>query len=292
MIRQFELINEYGQNFGLNDVRKGALLNPQGFGYAMEYSYVKIGAYWKEQYIKDSQGTIEGNIIFGSASPYEAQSQFLEFLRVSKSLALKRTTPAGVHYKDVQVVSYDLSEITEGNVLSCPIKMVSKSLWYVSSSQRASIISSADDEARYSYRFPSRFNDYADGYLDINNTGSVPASFEVEFYGTIVNPVITLEVAGEANKVVSITVSAAQGERVIYSSRDGNLYCFKGTDAQIAEFRRSGSTTGMTNLALGFSLSNENFYKLPVGASKLHITADSTLENPIIVNIYKYFRAV
>jgi len=291
MIRQFELVNELGQSFGLNDVKKGFLQNPTGLGYSLEYAFAKVGPYWKEQYIRDTQASITGEVVFGTTSPYEAQTEFLAFVRSSKTISLKRTTPAGTHFKDVVIVSYEITEITEGNVLTCPITMLGTSLWYTSSAEKAAIIASSDNEFRFPVTWPARINDYSDGYLNVDNNGSCEASFEVEFYGAVDNPAIALEVEGVEVAKVEIAASITSAQRIFYSSKDGSLCCFKGSSEAISEYKRSGNTTGLTNLALGFSLSNENFFKLPVGNSKLHITADSTLTNPIMVSIYKYYRA-
>lgn len=292
MIRQFELINELGQSFGLNDVRRGFLQNPTGLGYSMEYSFAKMGISWQEQYMRDTQATISGEVVFATTSPYEAQQSFLKFVRESKSVSLKRTTPAGAYYKDVAITSYAITEITEGNVLSCPINMIAKSLWYIKTSTKVDIISTASSSTRYSYMFPSSFNDYANGYLSVDNDGSVGAAFTVEMYGALANPVITIEVNGTEVSRVEINSSISSGQRIIYSSKDGNLYCYKGTDSQIEGFKRNGVIDGLTNLVSGMSLSNENFFKIPTGESKLHVTADSALTNSIFVEIFKSYRAV
>jgi len=291
-MREFGLVNELGQSFGLNNVKTGFMQNPTGMGYTMEYGYAKVGARWKELYMRDVQATMGGEVVFATTSPYEAQVQFLQFVRSSKKISFWKKTPAGTYYRDVAIVGYDITEITTGNVLSCPITMIATSLWYTSSAERAAIIASSDNEFRFPVTWPARLNDYSDGYLNIDNNGSCEADIEVEFYGSIDNPSMSIEVNDVEIASVDITASVASGHRIIYSSKDGNLYCFSGTDAAITEFKRNGTTTNLTNLVLGFSLENENFLKLPVGNSKLHITADSTIENPIMISIYKYFRAV
>lgn len=291
-MREFGLRNELGQSFALNNVNTGFMQNPTGLGYTMEYAYAKMGPYWKEMYKRDTQANITGEIVFGTSSPYEAQVSFLQFVRSSKAVTLWKKTEAGTYYKDVEIVGYDITEIGSGNLLTCPITMIAKSLWYVSSAERAAIISSADDEFRFPVTWPARFNDYSDGYLNVNNDGSCESSFEVEFYGSIDNPTIALEVNGIEMAKVEITGSATSSQRIFYSSIDGELCCFLGTAAAITEYRQTGKTTGLTNLVTAFDITNENFFKIPVGNSKLHITADSTIENPIMVNIYKYYRAV
>lgn len=291
-MRQFELINELGQSFGLNDIRSGFLQNPTGLGYSMEYGFTKLGTYWKQQYMRDTQATISGEVVFGTSSPYEAQKAFLEFVRSSKNVKLKRTTPAGSYYKDVVIVRYDISEIANGNVLTCPIEMIATSLWYANKSEKAIVIQSEGEVTRYSYRFPSRFNDQSGGYYEVNNNGSVSAGFMIEFYGGISNPVVILKVNDTEQARLEIDTSITSGQRILFSSIDGSLFCYKGSIADIESFKVTGEPTNLTNLAYGFSIENENFFKLPIGVSRLEFEADSSLVNPIVITTYKYFRAV
>lgn len=291
-MRKFELINELGQSFGLNDIRTGFMQNPTGLGYSMEYAFVKMGTSWKQQYMRDTQSTITGEIVFGTESPYEAQTSFLEFIRSSKNIMLKRTTEAGTHYKDVEITRYDISEIGNGNVLNCPIEMIATSLWYANKSEKAIVIQSEDAITRYSYRFPSRFNDQSTGYYEVNNNGSVSSGFMLEFYGAIDNPVVVLKVNDTELSKLEIDTSITSAQRILFSSIDGKLFCYKGSIADIENFKITEDATNLTNLALDFSLDNENFFKLPIGTSRLEFEADSSLVNPIVITTYKYYRAV
>lgn len=290
-MRTFRLINEKGQAYALNDVQSGFLYEPSGMGYALEYSYTKIGALWKENYVRNKQGTISATMLFAGSTPYNAEKEFLAFVRQSKDLKLERTTTAGVIFKDVLIVSYEISEITEGNLLLCPLQMLARSLWYTNTSEKATIIGSLDDEVRYSYSWPSRFNDYSNGYLTFNNDGSEEAAFTLDFHGGISNPSVELDVNGVVKYTLDIPETVSIGSRIIWSSVDGNLYCYKGTDEAVENFKATGDTTGLTNIVDQFDIANTNFFKFPVGTSRLHITADSALTNPILVSIYKYYRA-
>ena len=199
-------------------------------------------------------------------------------------------TPITTKYIDVDVTAYTLQHIGM-NALGCPIVMLAKGMWY-SSVQKSIVDTSDDDETRYSYRLPAMINDHSEGRVDIDNDGSEEAAFTLELYGAIVNPVVTLVVDGVETKKVEIDVTVDAGERIIYSSRDGDLYCYFGTDSQIEGFKRHGITDGITNLSFGFSLDNENFFKLSVGSSQLHFSADNPLSSTIIVETFKYYRAV
>lgn len=279
MITQFSLINEYGQNYTLNSLDTGYFMSPKGMGYEMSYGYLRIGDSWVRNYLYDKQVKLEGEITFATSEPYSEQMKLLKFIRTSTKLSLKRTTSAGTYYKDVDIVEYDISMIQD-RALKCPITLMPKSLWYATSSTTYSITSKGDSGMKYSYKFPVKFNGTAAGTLDITNDGSVPAPFTVSFTGPIVNPVLMLIQNDTEIARCEITGEAAEGESIEYSTMDGELYCYKKT------------AQGIENLTGGLDITNDNFFKLPVGISELCVTADANITRPVLVNVRKLYRAV
>jgi len=279
MIRRFSLINEYNQKFTLNNVHKGFLQNPSGLGMEREYSYTRLGNAWSNNFMHFSQMAIEGELIFAS-DPYNATADVLEYLRNSKALKLLYETNAGEYYKEVDLVSFGKSEITTGNVLSCPVRFMAKTLWRQDSTYRIIIGPSGSATGKAytvdsnAYKYDYTYNEFIGGEVLINNAGSVPASFTVAFDGVITNPKIELIVGNTTTAKAEITGSASLGEQILYSSKDGEIYCY---------LRGQG---GDTNLVSGMGLVNENFFKVPVGNSILKITASSEITNniEIVVN--------
>lgn len=291
MIVEFSLINGLGQEYRMLNVETGMMTNIAGLGGSVKNSYSQINNSWVRMSTKSQQINVQGEIAFNATNVYAAESEFTAFIRVASNLRLKVKTPIATKYLDVDVASYELKAVGPHTLL-CPIKLDGRSLWYTGSAEKAAIIASSDNEFRFPVNWPSRFNDYSDGYLTVNNDGSCEAAFDVEFYGAIDNPEVALEVNGVETAKVEITSSIVSGQRIFFSTKDGSLCCFSGSAAAITAYKQTGDTTGLTNLVTGFSLTNENFFKLPVGNSKLHITADSTIQQPIMVSVYKYYRAV
>jgi len=291
MIMEFSLINGLGQEYPVQNVETGMLTNVGGLGGSVNNTYAQINNSWVRMSSKSAQTSISGEVAFHSANVYQKESEFTAFMRSSDDIRFKVKTPATTKYIDVDIVSYELKAIGNSTLL-CPIQMTARSLWYSSSAEKAAIVTSSGNEFRFPVNWPAGFNDYSDGYLTVNNDGSCEAAFDVEFYGAIDNPEIVLEVNGVEVSKVEITSSIVSGQRIFYSAKDGSLCCFSGSAAAITNYKQTGDTTGLTNLVTGFSLANENFFKLPVGSSKLHITADSTIQQPIMVSVYKYYRAV
>lgn len=286
----FGLLNEYGETFGLDDINKAYLVDVEGLNYEKDNTYSSIGVNFIRTSSKDVQKKITGNVVFAKSNIYQKENDFKTFIRKSKALVFWAKTPITTKYIDVDVTAYTLQHIGM-NALGCPIVMLAKGMWY-SSVQKSIVDTSDDNEVRYSYRLPAMFNDHSEGRVDIDNDGSEEAAFTLELYGDIVDPVVSLYVDDVEVKRLAITATVDEGEKIIYSSRDGNLYCYFGTDEQIAEFKRTGIPTGLTNLALSFSLDNTNFFKLPVGFSQLRFSAENPLTNPIVIETYKYYRAV
>lgn len=280
MIRQFSLQNEYAQTYQLSLPNKAFLYEPEGLGYELNVSYRLIGNSWVADYKKDKQVPVKGEVVFIPNNPYDTEAEFLRFIRVSKKLVLVYTTTAGTWLKDVDVTAYGKTEITSGNVLRCPITLMPKSLWYSNNRQAFSInLELASDALIYPYRFPARFQTTVNGTIMLNNDGSVEAPFTCVWNGPIVNPVLQLFENGVETARCEITGEAIAGETINYSSRDGDLYIYH-------------EAAGVkTNLVSGLNINNNNFFKIPIGTSELRFSADAQITQPIVLSVYKLYRA-
>ena len=279
MITQFALINEYGQSYSLNDLRKGLFTNPKGMGYELDCGYTLLGSSWVQDYKNDKQTSLSGTIVYASAQPYSAQADLLKFMRTSKSLKLMRTTIAGTYYKDVDITKYDLSRI-KNRALSCNVTMKAKSLWYLNSTTNYAISSVASDAMRYPYKFPATFRGSVNGEINIINDGSVEAPFTVSFTGAIVNPTLILYQDEKQYAKIDITGEAADGESIELSTVDGDLYCYIKKDS------------GNVNITDKLDIENENFFKIPIGTSTMKLSSDGDITKPVIFTVRKLYRAV
>lgn len=291
MTVEFGLINSYGQEYALTDVNTGFLTEVEGMGYALENSYARVSNAWITISSNNAQGQITGSIYFYSSDVYAKKAEFEAFIRSSKKLALRAKNDLSEKYTDVDITEYSVQAINN-SLLQVTVSMMRKTLWYTRANENINIVVSDSAITRYPYIFPSTFNEYDNSSLKINNDGSVPAAFIIEIHGPIANPVITIEQDDAELSRVEITATLSSGQRIIYSSKDGEIYCYKGTTTQIEDFKRTGNTTGMTNLTLSFSLLNENFVKAPVGLSKLKVSATGSITNPIFVEAFKLYREV
>lgn len=280
MIRRFYLENEYGVRWSLNNPDTGLFIEPGGLGYSMDVSYSEIGHSFVRNYMKEKQKEISGTIVFGTAEPYVVCNRFLAFVNAAAMLKLSYKTGAGEYYRDVDLIEFGKTEITEARVLECEITLRCLGLFYSNQIDRF-VVSRSEGELRWDYRWPARFNDYGVRMVSISNPGHVPATFEMELYGYCENPVVTVSQNGRELHRVEFPTILQPGERILYSSVDGNLYCM-----------RMGEDGTQNNFADSLDINNSNFFKLPVGDSQIEFTSDTGASNRTILTIYRFYRAV
>lgn len=280
MIRQFYLENEYGARWDLNRPDTGLLINPDGLGYSMDTSYIAIGNSFIRNYMRDKQQEISGTLVFGTQTPYLACSRFLEFSNAASALKLIYKTDAGEYYRNVDLVKFGKTEMTEARVLECSVVFRCQGLFYSDQTERF-VVGRSEGELRWNFRWPSRFNDYGSRSIDVNNTGHVPATFELEVYGYCENPIVVLRQNGKELHRVEFPTILQTGEKILYSSVDGNLYCIRVDDEGNEE-----------NFSDFLDINNSNFFKLPVGDSQIEITSDTGASNRTVLTVYKFYRAV
>ena len=90
---------------------------------------------------------------------------------------------------------------------------------------------------------------------------------------------LKLLVDGVETAKCEITAEATSGQTINYSSRDGELYVYK-------------EAAGVqTNLISGLNINNQNFFKIPIGTSELQLSAAAQITQPIVISVYKLYRA-
>lgn len=280
-MRLLTLINEYGQKYGLNELPTGFMTGSEGFGYEVDASYMRVGSGFVNDFFRDRQQKITGVIEFGGQSPYEAFAEFARFIRTSHELMLSYATPAGTYYREVDTVKLEKAEKT-GATLPVGITLACRTLWYSGSETRFTVETAVSGAKAYEYAYPYVYKNFTSGVITLENDGSVPAPLEVVFEGPITNPELVLYGQDGSTEIarVEVTGEAHTGGLIRYSSVDGELIC---------RLEESGVET---NLAPQLSITNENFFKIPVGTYILRIGAESAITSPVAVRLIKLFKAV
>jgi len=282
MRRKIYIRNNLGQRWDLNSSKTGFYSSPAGLGFSKSANYIAIGSRFISAELKDQQATISGVIVFGrdgDKDPYQVQHDFTQFTELSESLEFVYETAVGTYYRSIDFVSFGKTEL-QNRLLHCDVQFICKSLFYDSQVDRF-IVTRADGELRYSFRYPARFNDYANRTVDINNQGHTKAPFTAEIFGYTEYPYIVCKQNGAEVARVEFDTILQQNEKMLFSTVDGNLYCFK-----------QAADGTLTNFTPNLDINNENFFKLPQGECQLVIASDTAVTNRTIFTIYKYYRTV
>ena len=278
-MRKFYLENEYGVRLNLNSPDVGFLTSPSGLGYSMKANYVNIGNSYLNSYMNTNQADIKGTLVFGGRNPYESYEKYVDFVNSAQKLRIVYVPFTGEYFRDVDMVSIDKGEMGKG-VLSCTVSFKCRSLFYINKEDRF-VIERSEGELRFDFRWPARFNDYSERTVIFDNKGHVPASFTAEIFGYTENPVIEIVVNGAILSKVQFDVILQERERILYSSLDGDLYCYK----IYADGRQE-------NIASTLDINNTNFFKLPTGECLVLFTSTTGVTNKTIMQIYQFYKTV
>lgn len=278
-MRKFFLENEYGVRINLNSPDVGFLTSPSGLGYNITTNYVNIGNSYLNSYMNTNQAEIKGTLVFGGRNPYESYEKYVDFVNAAQKLRIVYVPITGEYFRDVDMVSIDKGEMGKG-VLSCTVSFKCRSLFYINKEDRF-VIERSEGELRFDFRWPARFNDYSERTVIFDNKGHVPASFTAEIFGYTEHPVIEIVVNGIVMSKVQFNVILQDGERILYSSLDGDLYCYK----VYVDGRQE-------NIASTLDINNTNFFKLPVGECLVRFTSTTGVTNKTVMQIYQFFKTV
>ena len=277
-MRKFYIENERNERFSLWGNRV-YMIDPSGLGIGYEISYIRIGNSFLRNNKHVSQSKIDGKIEFLDPGANKKFNEFFGFCAAAASLYLVYDPGNGTEYiRDIDISEIKKTERT-GGTLPISISFTCKSLYYLRNNNRF-IFESAASEKRYDYQYDYTYGDYGTYETIINNNGHVEAPFECIIYGYCANPSIYIVKENEILHEVVFPVAVENGEYIRYSSRDGAL------EATLV----SGTTE--TNLMSLLDITKDNFFKIPVGSSKIMFRSLSESMNIITMTVYKMFEVV
>lgn len=260
MIRRFSLTNGRGDTWSLDRPGYCFLYEPEGLGYAESANYERLGTAWVSEDPKPQQATIRGEIIFPGRSPYEAYRAFGRFLRYDQ-LTLLYETPAGSFYRKVRAAEITKTEIVEGFILRCDLRLVCMGLWYTPARVEpiGEVTILTDAAGNYLTDAAGNILTTNLGDYTVVNQGDVAMPFTLEIQGPVSNPVFSMTRAGKTT-TITFPVEVASGQRLVYSSVDGDLYC-----------RVMQGSTLVQNVVPLFGATVDVFKKIPVGTYEVSV---------------------
>lgn len=245
------------------------LHNPAGLGFSSELDVTQ----YQNVLVSDPSlkfPTINGEIIFfddSISSKYDKYNSFVSFL-TELPLTLYYvipTSPAQTYSIDIDVISFEKTEVKENGLLTCSFDFQGLSRW------KGASVTLTGASSTYS----------------LVNNGHMPVGFEITLVGTsMVNPYFTLEqnseVYGEAKFLDSTGFS-----KVIVNSQDGE---------QNVELEQGGSVLADPLSYQDLSISNGAIYvtfvKVARGTSTLTIGMDSGSLTSATITFTPIYRSV
>lgn len=277
-MRKFYIENESAARFSLWGNRV-YMVDPSGLGIKYETSYIRIGDSFLRNKKNVAQGEIGGKIEFLDPGANEKFNEFYNFCAASNELYLVYDPGDGVEYiRDIDIAEVGKTERT-GGTLPISVTFICKTLYYLRNNNRF-IFEAASGEKRYDYAYDFKYGDYGTYERMIANDGHVPAPFTCNIYGYCVNPSIRIVKDGETLHEVEFKTAVQVGEYIRYSTRDGKL------EATLV----SGSNE--SNLMHLLDIEKDNFFKIPVGNSKIVFNSSGVGSNTITATVYKMFEVV
>ena len=285
-IRNFYFENEKGETIDCQKIDGGLFLyNVTGLGYEKSIEYEQLGNTFIPNKEKLVQNQINGELEFYNMT-YEEYQKFIDFLNFSIELKLiyvPKTSKRTKYYRDVDVCKIDKAEEDDFNILTCPITMNCKSLWYQEKTIIHELNPSEDNVMRWDFKWDSRFTDYDSSSLNLKNEGHVQAPVVIELFGRIVNPRFELWVEGVKYQTVPINVTIEEFEKLLYGTKENDFYiCKQNTDGTIEDLFKDNV----------ISIENDNVIRIPKKKScELKIIADTEVQKAKIT-MFVYYIAV
>jgi hypothetical protein len=287
MVRGFKLRNGKGQEYSLMDIENRCLLTePTGLGISYITEYEQLGNTFVTSMRKTEQGKISG---VANTLNYDNLRDLANFIEDSEKLALVYTVPykngSKEYLKDIELSLLGKTEKdARTGVLSSPIDLNCKSLWYEERSITQSI-EPTENEVRWDFKWDSKFTGYDTRSFEYVNEGHVEAPIEVEIDGHVLNPSVALYVDGELIQTVEFNVEIAQYEKLLYGTKENEFYVKKqNTDGTIEDLYEYEDSS-----VLNFA--NDNVIRLPKNRScEIRLNAETEIEKAKITvyNFYKF----
>ena len=161
-IRNFYFENETGERIDCQKINGNLFFyNVTGLGFVEEIEYVQIGDNFIANRRKIKQNQIAGELDFYKMT-YDEYCNFVDFILRASSLRLiyvPKKTIRTEYYRDIDLFKIDKNEEDEYNILTCPITMNAKSLWY-EAKEEVYTIDPVTNELRWDFQWNAVFAAY------------------------------------------------------------------------------------------------------------------------------------
>ena len=183
------------------------------------------------------------------------------------------------YFRDIDISSIEKGEKGVNGLLTVPVAVNVKSLWY-EAKEIVYAIDSVTNELRWDFSWDAIFSTYDVRNIVFDNKGHEDAPFKLELNGEVVSPVITILEDGIEVKKLDLTgLTIDSEETFIYNTRD--------IEQQIVKTSKSGTTNLFSFLNPNFI----NFMKLRKGVSTIRLEAAGEITSGKLT-IYVQYKAI
>lgn len=255
-VRQFKLHNGLGQTFDM--MRKDAFFHaPDGLGWGLSPTIAPVGETYIVTDVQPERPAPSGEMVFAG---YEQYKEFLEFVQVG-GLVLGYRPLSVWNYLDV-TISVHKSEIAYASKrLICPVDFSGTSQWY---EQLAAYQAQESGEGKiYSYRYPYRYANVADGTIDVQN-GRLESYPKITIFGPVENPAWALYQSGRRMKTGKVNATIPQGNKLVIDANPSTM--------EIAEYSANGMY--VDDMYADSDFTTDRLFALPPGECRIVLTQD------------------
>lgn len=271
--------NRYDMSFDKHWA-SGYFNRANGLGYKNTLTYTQTGTAFSPDLNNPEQVPVTGTINFHRRDAYNQYQDFVQFLERYKPLKLVYTIPTTGRpncYLDVDVQTVEKSWM-DGPFLQCNVVFMPRGMFYTDDRRRF-LVESLEGEARYDIEYDAIFNDWDRLGFEAVNIGHVPAGFLLDIEG-YAEKIVIQGIDGQENEIFrqEFDIVIAEGDHLVYSTQDGMLEASLHTeDGPISVIDRMDFT-------------QNNFPKLPIGATRIEITSLTGQIGTIGVQIFRSYR--
>ncbi len=284
-VAEFCLVNEKGQEFSLMDEMNYCLITEvTGLGCSYTAEYQQLGNIFIEILRKIEQGKIDGSAKFRN---YDNYKKFIDYVESSEKLKFLYSIPFYNGQRLTYLKDVSIQNISGGIIINEDERLISTvtfnclSLWY-QDKETVYTIEKIEGEIQWDFRWDARFSDYTSRSIIFSNDGHVEAPFQVEMDNYLINPGFYIMKDGVIINSLKIPITIQQGEKLLYSSKDNEIY--------IKKQNIDGSFENLFKHDY-IDLNNNNIFKVPKGTTEIVLTADNEIFNAKL-NIFKQYEVV
>ena len=263
IIREFYLLNNFGQKWDLSTTSQTPLTSPTNLGIQNSYEFLDLGNKFLVNSKSVSMTKPTGTIVFYNG--YQGYNDFMDFIANADSLRLFYKT-TDERYIDVEVESVAKTEKTR-NVLQCQIVFNKLSYWKKQNVVQVQGQSSTKGKI-YPYTYSYVYSLAGANNIRLTNSGNSPTPLTIEIQGNFSNPEYTLYDQNEieiANGRINVTADTSTDIlQIVATEGEENVYLI--------------DEMGSTSIYNKQDFSTDVFIMLPVGTSYIEFRAGSSDE--------------